>query len=220
MQHRSGGLVDLLPFSESIAPDGRLQLEEGFVFNMAGFGQVVPNALQTVDRRRPNIAAGAAALLRAAQAGRLQRQERSPRTCAGVFHCLQHYLEEDERRYSVEHHDEGVPYQYTCACMLGLTAGSSSTSPRASASESCWPDSMGQTPMSSESWPERPRAYWSRTNAESKSSNSFRLSRLGTGLNSASSAARCRYSITTAAPSSPPSAPVARACALPCPPRA
>ena len=44
MQHRSGGLVDLLPFSESIAPDGRLNLEEGFVFNMAGFGQVVPHA--------------------------------------------------------------------------------------------------------------------------------------------------------------------------------
>ena len=75
MQHRSGGLVDLLPFSEAIAPDGRLQLEEGFVFNMAGFGQVVPNALQTVHRRRPNIAARAAAPLRAAQAGRLQRQE-------------------------------------------------------------------------------------------------------------------------------------------------
>ena len=76
MQHRSGGLVDLLPFSESIAPDGRLQLEEGFVFNMAGFGQVVPNALPTVDRRWPNTAAGATAPLRAAQTGRLQRQER------------------------------------------------------------------------------------------------------------------------------------------------
>jgi hypothetical protein len=30
MQHRS----DLLPFSESLAPDGRLQLEQGVVFNM------------------------------------------------------------------------------------------------------------------------------------------------------------------------------------------
>src|SRR3954465_6374493 len=43
MQHSSGGLADLLPFSDSIAPDGRLHLEEGFVFNMAGFGQVVPH---------------------------------------------------------------------------------------------------------------------------------------------------------------------------------
>ena len=55
MQHRSGGLVDLLPFSESIAPDGRLQLEEGFVFNMAGFGQVVPNALPTEIEGGPTL---------------------------------------------------------------------------------------------------------------------------------------------------------------------
>jgi predicted nucleotidyltransferase len=37
MQHRSGGLADMLPFSESLAPEGRLQLQEGFVLNMAGF---------------------------------------------------------------------------------------------------------------------------------------------------------------------------------------
>ena len=55
MQHRSGGFVDLLPFSESIAPDARLQLEEGFVFNMAGFGQVVPNALPTVIEGGPTL---------------------------------------------------------------------------------------------------------------------------------------------------------------------
>ena len=55
MQHRSGGLMDLLPFSESIAPDGRLQLEEGVVFNMAGFGQVVPNALPTVLDGGPTL---------------------------------------------------------------------------------------------------------------------------------------------------------------------
>ena len=41
MQHRSGGLVDMLPFSESIAPAGCLQLQD--VLNMAGFRHVVPN---------------------------------------------------------------------------------------------------------------------------------------------------------------------------------
>ena len=55
MQHRSGGFVDILPFSESIAPDGRLQLEEGFVFNMAGFGQVVPHALPTWIEGGPTL---------------------------------------------------------------------------------------------------------------------------------------------------------------------
>jgi predicted nucleotidyltransferase len=33
LQHRAGGLVDLLPFSEAVAPDGRLELEEGLVFD-------------------------------------------------------------------------------------------------------------------------------------------------------------------------------------------
>jgi len=47
MQHRDGGLMDLLPFSATIAPDGRLQLEDGVVFNMAGFSHVVPNAVST-----------------------------------------------------------------------------------------------------------------------------------------------------------------------------
>src|SRR5437870_1411204 len=45
MRHRDGGLLDILPYSEKIAPGGRLELEEGFVFNMAGFGQVIPNAV-------------------------------------------------------------------------------------------------------------------------------------------------------------------------------
>jgi predicted nucleotidyltransferase len=44
LQHRDGGWVDILPFSEAIARDG-LQLEEGVVLNMAGFGHVVPNAV-------------------------------------------------------------------------------------------------------------------------------------------------------------------------------
>jgi hypothetical protein len=30
---------------------------------------------------------------------------------AGVFHCLEHYLEDDERRYGAEHDGEGVPYE-------------------------------------------------------------------------------------------------------------
>ena len=47
--------MDLLPFSDSIAPDGRLQLEEGFVLNMAGFGHVVPNAIPTEIEGGPTL---------------------------------------------------------------------------------------------------------------------------------------------------------------------
>jgi predicted nucleotidyltransferase len=38
---------------------------------------------------------------------------------AGVFHCLQHYVEDDERRYGVEHDGKGVLYEYTCSYLLG-----------------------------------------------------------------------------------------------------
>jgi hypothetical protein len=45
---------------------------------------------------------------------------KQPKDLAGVFHCLKNYLEDDERRYLVEHDGEGVPYEYTCAYLLGV----------------------------------------------------------------------------------------------------
>jgi predicted nucleotidyltransferase len=122
MQHRSGGLVDLLPFSESIAPDGRLQLEDGVVFNMAGFGQVVPHALPTEIEGGPTLPLAPLplyALLKLVAFG----DRKAPKDLAGVLHCLEHYLEDDERRYKVDHQGEGVPYEYTCAYLLGVDSG-------------------------------------------------------------------------------------------------
>lgn len=53
--NRCGGVADLLPFSASIAPTGRLELEAGLVLNMAGFEAVVPNVLQTVVDGGPTL---------------------------------------------------------------------------------------------------------------------------------------------------------------------
>lgn len=44
----------------------------------------------------------------------------APKDLAGVFHCLKHYLEDDERRYGAEHDGKGVPYEYTGAYLLGV----------------------------------------------------------------------------------------------------
>lgn len=49
MRHHSGGRVDILPFGPGIAPDGRLELQEDLVLNMAGFEHVVPSAVQTAS---------------------------------------------------------------------------------------------------------------------------------------------------------------------------
>jgi predicted nucleotidyltransferase len=39
MRHRTGGLLDILPFSDALVPQGRLELQEGLVLNMADSGQ-------------------------------------------------------------------------------------------------------------------------------------------------------------------------------------
>jgi predicted nucleotidyltransferase len=119
MQHRSGGLVDLLPFSESIAPRGRLQLQEGFVLNMAGFRHVVSNAVATAIDGGPTLPLAPLALYALLKLVAFD-DRKAPKDLAGVFHCLEHYLEEDERRYGAEHDGEGVPYEYTGAYLLGV----------------------------------------------------------------------------------------------------
>ena len=48
--------------------------------------------------------------------------ERRPRILRVSFHCLEHYLEDDGRRYGADHDDEGVPYEYTGAYVVGVEA--------------------------------------------------------------------------------------------------
>jgi predicted nucleotidyltransferase len=119
MQHRSGGLVDMLPFSESIAPNGRLQLQEGFVLNMAGFRHVVSNTVATTIDGGPTLPLAPLALYALLKLVAFDDRQ-APKDLGGVFHCYQHYLEDDERRYGAEHDGEGVPYEYTGAYLLGV----------------------------------------------------------------------------------------------------
>ncbi len=37
-----------------------------------------------------------------------------------LLHCLEHYLEDDDRRYGVDFEGQGVPWEYTCAYLLGV----------------------------------------------------------------------------------------------------
>jgi predicted nucleotidyltransferase len=122
LKHHEGGLVDVLPFSEALAPDGRLQFDEGVVFNMAGFSHVVPSAVSiTLDRGLsiPLAPLPLYALLKLVAFS----DRRAAKDMAGVLHCLQHYLEDDDRRYGVEHDGAGVPFEWTCAYMLGVGDG-------------------------------------------------------------------------------------------------
>ncbi len=117
--HQSGGRADLLPFSEAIAPAGRLELQPDLVLNMAGFGQVVPHAVVTAIEGGlllPLAPLPLYALLKLVAF----HDRKAAKDPAGVFHCLRHYLEDDERRYEAEHDGQGVPFDYAGAYFLGL----------------------------------------------------------------------------------------------------
>ncbi len=108
MRHQSGGRADILPFSESLAPDGRLELQHDLILNMAGFRHVVPNAVNTAIDGGPILPLAPLplyVLLKLVAFG----DRKAPKDVAGVFHCLQHYAEDDERRYVAEHEGRVCP---------------------------------------------------------------------------------------------------------------
>lgn len=121
LRHASGGVLDLLPYSASIAPGERLQLDDDTVFNMAGFRYVVSHAVSIAIEGGPSLPVAPLplyVLLKLVAFG----DRRAPKDLGSVLHCLAHYLEDDDRRYGVEFEGAGVPYEYTCAYLLGLDA--------------------------------------------------------------------------------------------------
>ena len=120
LDHRGGGWVDILPVNETIARDG-LELEDGFVLNMAGFGHVVPSAVPIAIEGGPTLPLAPLPLHVLLKLVAFS-DRKAPKDLAGVLHCLEHYLEDDGGRYGVDHDDEGVPYEYTGAYVVGVEA--------------------------------------------------------------------------------------------------
>lgn len=119
LQHSSGGRVDILPYGKTLAPDGRLELQRGFVLNMAGFEHAVPSAVSIAIDDGPTLPITPLPLYVLLKLVAFS-DRKAPRDLAGVFHCLRHYLHDDERRYGLDHQGAGVPFEYTGAYLLGL----------------------------------------------------------------------------------------------------
>jgi predicted nucleotidyltransferase len=119
MQHRSGGRLDLLPFSETIAPGRRLQLEPDVVINMAGFDRAVDHSVPTVIEGGPTLPLVPLPLYVLLKLVAFSDRH-AGKDLGSVLHCLEHYREADDLRYEVEHDGAGVPFEYTCAYLLGL----------------------------------------------------------------------------------------------------
>jgi len=118
LRHQSGGLVDLLPFSESIAPGGQLELQRDLVLNMAGFEQAVTSAVQVAVDDGPVLPVVPLPLYVLLKLVSFD-DRKAPKDLASVFHCLRYYLDEDDRRYLAEHAGAGVPFEYAGAYLLG-----------------------------------------------------------------------------------------------------
>ncbi len=119
LTHQHRGWVDILPFSDAIAPGGRLHLGDDFVLNMAGFSQVVRAAIHlpvASDLTLPIAPLPLYVLLKLVAFS----DRKAPKDLGGVRHCLEVYGEDDERRYGLHHDATAVPWEYTCAYLVGL----------------------------------------------------------------------------------------------------
>lgn len=118
LTHRSGGWGDVLPYSEHLAPTGRLHLGRDLSFNMAGFDQVLPNAIEvrvTSDLTVPVTPLPLYVLLKLVAF----EDRKEPKDLSSVLHCLRHYAEQDDRRYGLDHNGNAVPFEHTTAYLLG-----------------------------------------------------------------------------------------------------
>jgi predicted nucleotidyltransferase len=119
LKHRDGGRVDILPVGGNVAPGGRLNLGDGFDLNMAGFDHVVPNAIDIPIDEGPNLPVAPLPLYVLLKLVAYTDRKAS-KDLGSVLHCLEHYLEEDDRRNGVDNDAAGVPNDYTSDNLLGV----------------------------------------------------------------------------------------------------
>ena len=119
LRYAPGGLVDLLPYSHDLAPNGTLRLPPDLVLNMAGFDRVLEAAVEVrLDSGSvvPVTPLSLYALLKlVAYTDRTQQKD-----IEAVEHVLRFYADDDDRRWGLEHGDTLVDYDYGPAYLLGL----------------------------------------------------------------------------------------------------
>ena len=117
----SGVLVDVIPYSDALAPDGRLTLPGDVLLGTEGFAHLIQHAVH-VDLA-PGLKAAMAPLpLYAMLKLTAYADRRKLKDLNGFLHCTRYYedVEEGERRYGLEHAAELVPLEYGGAFLLGL----------------------------------------------------------------------------------------------------
>lgn len=115
---RGTGRVDVLPYSETLAPGGLLRIPPT-PYNMLGFEKVHSAQTRvTIDGRRtvPVVTIPLYVLLKLV-AYSDRGEARDP---AGVLHCLLSYEEDSDRLYGVEHEGALIDFDVAGAYLLGF----------------------------------------------------------------------------------------------------
>jgi predicted nucleotidyltransferase len=121
LQHDDGARVDILPYSTTIAPGGRLDLPGDLTFNMAGFERVFDAAI-TVSVEPGLVLPMAPLPLYAVLKLVAFNDRKAPKDLGSVMHCLRHYDEDADRRYGLETDGALVPFEVSTAYLLGRDA--------------------------------------------------------------------------------------------------
>lgn len=119
MRHEEGGVVDILPYSHALAPEGTLELPGDPSFNVAGFDQLFASAVHfeiETGLRIPLAPLSLYVLLKLVAFS----DRHQPKDLGSVLHCLRQYEEASDRRYGLEHDRTLVPFEMTTAYLLGL----------------------------------------------------------------------------------------------------
>jgi predicted nucleotidyltransferase len=119
--HRSGGRLDLLPYSPELAPHDTLELAPELTFTVTGFDQIARAAIEvelSTGHRMPLVPVPLYVLLKlVAFSDRVRWKDP-----AGAVWCLYQYAADDDRRFGLEHGSAFVPYEFTTAYLTGLDA--------------------------------------------------------------------------------------------------
>lgn len=129
---RGAGKIDVLPYSEALAPSGLLRIPLSTPYNMLGF-EKLHNAQTRVpiDGRRevPLVTIALYVILKIVA----YSDRHAPRDPASVLHCLLSYEEDSERLYGVEHEGALVDFDVAGAYLLGFDGRALVDSPLAAA---------------------------------------------------------------------------------------
>jgi len=121
LTRRGGGLVDILPYSCGLAPEGVLRLEPGVAMNAAGFDRVIGAAIHVrLDSglELPVVPLPLFVLLKLVA----YSDRKLMKDLEGVEHVLRHYANDDDRRWGLVHEGNLIEFDYGPAYLLGADA--------------------------------------------------------------------------------------------------